>query len=367
VEVALRYAEEQYRTIFENAVEGIFQSTPEGYYLKANPMLARIYGYESPEHLMTGLTDIAHQLYLDPNRRAQFMSILQEDDAIWNFESRIYRRDGSIIWISENARAIRTPEGRQRESQIGARIQQTLLFGRPPSNLPGVAVAALTVPSQQIDGDFYDFLAHHDRCFDVVVGDVMGKGVPAALLGAAIKSRLLHALSRLMYAMGQGQLPQPEEIVNEVHADLTEHFMDLQVFATLCYYRFDLATWRASFVDCGHTKTIHYRRREQECVLLQGENMPLGCNAQEVYRQVMIPFAAGDMFLFYSDGVSEARDKTGEFFDVSRIVELVRLHGSLDPQALIEKVRQAVVAHSGFATFADDLTCVAVSFAPLKG
>ena len=77
---------------------------------------------------------------------------------------------------------------RKREVGIGAKIQQTLLLGQPPKNLTGMRVGALTIPSQQIDGDFYDFFQHTDTCLDVVVGDVMGKGVPAALLGAAIKS-----------------------------------------------------------------------------------------------------------------------------------------------------------------------------------
>lgn len=392
VEDALRHAEEQYRTFFENAVEGIFQTTPEGCFVKANPMLARIYGYATPEELSAALTDIAHQLYVAPNRRAEFMSILQEYDAIWNFESQIYRRDGSVIWISENARAIRAADGRllgyegtvvditarkaaeealalarQRETEIGARIQQLLLLGQPPTHLPDVKIATLTVPSQQIDGDFYDFLSHHDGCFDVVVGDVMGKGVPAALVGAAIKSRILHALSRLMYVSGQSRLPEPEDIVNRVHAEITDQFMNLRVFATLCYVRFDLENRRATFVDCGHTKTIHFQRRQGLCQTLEGDNMPLGCNAQEVYRQVTVLFEPGDMFLFTSDGVTEAQNHDGEFFGAERILELTCRQGSLTPHELIEKVREAIIAHSGSATFADDLTCVAVRIEPMEG
>lgn len=110
-EVALRQAEQKYRSIFENAVEGIFQTTPDGRYLTANPMLARIYGYDSPAELISTLTDIQRQLYADPDRRLQFMRLLQEHDAVWDFESQVYRKDGSVIWISENARAIRDARG----------------------------------------------------------------------------------------------------------------------------------------------------------------------------------------------------------------------------------------------------------------
>ncbi|MEW6494346.1 MAG: response regulator [Cyanobacteriota bacterium] len=110
-ENALRQAEEKYRTIFENAVDGIFQTTPDGHYISANPALARIYGYESSEELMVSLTNIGKQLYVDSNRRAEFRSLIQKYDKVSDFESQVYRKDGSKIWISENARAVRDVTG----------------------------------------------------------------------------------------------------------------------------------------------------------------------------------------------------------------------------------------------------------------
>ncbi len=110
-ERALRQAEQKYRSIFENAVEGIFQTTATGHYLTANPMLAKIYGYDSPAELMASLTDIRHQLYVDTNRREEFIRLLREQEAVWGFESQVYRKDGSIIWISENARAMWDEQG----------------------------------------------------------------------------------------------------------------------------------------------------------------------------------------------------------------------------------------------------------------
>src|SRR5919199_687286 len=110
-ESALRQAEEKYRSIFENAGEGIFQTTPDGRYLSANPALARMYGYKSPEELIARLTNIARQLYVEPNRRAQFIAALEQDQAVSDFESQVYRSDGTIIWISENARAVRDERG----------------------------------------------------------------------------------------------------------------------------------------------------------------------------------------------------------------------------------------------------------------
>jgi PAS domain S-box-containing protein len=103
---ALRRAEQKYRSIFENATEGIFQTTPEGKFLSANPALARIYGYDSPAELLADLTDISCQLYVKPDRRGKFTMAMQTDGRIQEFESQVYRRDKSVIWISENARAV---------------------------------------------------------------------------------------------------------------------------------------------------------------------------------------------------------------------------------------------------------------------
>lgn len=109
---ALLAAEEKYHGIFDHLVEGIFQTTVDGRYLLANAALARIYGYASPEELMRSLTDIARGLYVQEARRDEFVRLMQENDTISGFESQIYRKDGSVIWISENCRAIRDPEGR---------------------------------------------------------------------------------------------------------------------------------------------------------------------------------------------------------------------------------------------------------------
>ncbi len=106
-EEALQQAEAKYRSIFENALEGIFQTTTDGHYVSANPALARLYGYSTPAELIARLTDIEHQLYVEPERRAEFIRMLQENDAALEFESQVYRKDGSVIWISENARAVR--------------------------------------------------------------------------------------------------------------------------------------------------------------------------------------------------------------------------------------------------------------------
>ena len=110
-EELLRIAQEKYHSIVENAMEGIFQSTPSGGYISANPALAKLYGYDSPEELMSDITNISQQLYVDAERRLEFVAAMEADNAVSGFESRVCRKDGRRIWVSENVRAVRDAKG----------------------------------------------------------------------------------------------------------------------------------------------------------------------------------------------------------------------------------------------------------------
>ena len=103
-EEALRRAETRFRDIFENAVEGIYQSSPEGRLLDVNRTMARICGYASPEELCAQVRDLGRDLHVDPPRRAEFDRLLVEHGEVLGYESKIKRQDGMIVWISENAR-----------------------------------------------------------------------------------------------------------------------------------------------------------------------------------------------------------------------------------------------------------------------
>lgn len=110
-EALLKQSEEKYRLIFENVVEGIFQTEPEGLFISVNPAMARIHGFGSPEEMMRYVTNIGEQLYVDPEDRKRYRADLQERGAVRDFEARVYRKDGSIIWTSVNSKAVRGPSG----------------------------------------------------------------------------------------------------------------------------------------------------------------------------------------------------------------------------------------------------------------
>jgi len=110
-ELGAEMAEEKYRTIFEHVQEGIFQTTQDGAFISANPMLAQIYGFDSADELISGMKDISDQLYVDPKRRDEFVEIIRETGIIQNFESQVRRMDGELIWISENVRSVKNLSG----------------------------------------------------------------------------------------------------------------------------------------------------------------------------------------------------------------------------------------------------------------
>ena len=266
----------------------------------------------------------------------------------------------SLRTQAERKRAEAEEVAREREVAIGFRIQQMLLLDEPPRDIPGLRVAALTIPSQRIAGDFYDFFTHQDESLDIIVADVMGKGIPAALLGAATKSHFMEALCHLMALSPAGALPEPREVVSLAHAGMGRQLIELESFVTLCYARVDLTRRRLDLVDCGHPGVIHVRGGTDLCEMLHGDNLPLGIHEGEIYDQITVPFEAGDVFLFYSDGVTEASNAAGERFGTDRLMACVRMNGNLTAEALVGAIRTAVLAFAGSDRLTDDLTCVAI-------
>jgi diguanylate cyclase (GGDEF)-like protein/PAS domain S-box-containing protein len=111
IEQEIKAAEFKYRNIYENAIFGIFQSTQSGQYLNVNPALAKLYGYDSPQHLIESIVDLNEQIYVQPGQRDRFIQQLQENDVVSHFISQVYHRSGKIIWISEHARVVRNEQG----------------------------------------------------------------------------------------------------------------------------------------------------------------------------------------------------------------------------------------------------------------
>jgi PAS domain S-box-containing protein len=110
-EESRKESEERYRSIFENAIEGIFQTTLDGKFVAVNPALARMCGYDSPDEMIATITDIGSQIYVDPGRRDELIRLMQTQKEVTGFEALVYRKNGTFIWISENVRGRRNQAG----------------------------------------------------------------------------------------------------------------------------------------------------------------------------------------------------------------------------------------------------------------
>jgi sigma-B regulation protein RsbU (phosphoserine phosphatase) len=255
--------------------------------------------------------------------------------------------------------AARHTELLEQELQIASIIQTTLLGGDVPTAFQGVDFAALSIPSRTIDGDFYDFYQQGDDTIDLLIGDVMGKGVAAALLGTAVKNEFTKSV--LSHAgISNGERTRPEVIVQQVARNLNGRLIGLERFVTLLYARLRMQNRLLEFVDCGHTETVVHRKKCGHSFVLRGDNVPLGVVVRDIPAQHAIEFRAGDTILFYSDGVTENVNPAGELFGIARLMECVEQWSSCGPQILLDQLRRESTRHCEKSAFGDDFTALAV-------
>lgn len=381
-EEALRFSQEMFRLMYEESPMGLILCDIEGHFVQANPAFCSLVGYTEAELLERTYFDVTPRDFA-AGEQAQLRD-MQQTGRYGPFEIAYLHKDGRRIPVISNGCLVTGAGGKQYiwsiledirehkaaeqaiaeahryQREIETRIEETLLRGRPPAGLKGVDVAVINAPTGHMDGDFTDFVLLHSACFDVLVGDVMGKGILAALVSAGAKSHFLRALATQLAAREAGAWPRPADLVGAVHDNITRQLIDLDCFLTLCYARFDLEAGAVTFVDCGHTKTIRFRAPDHECTFLEGENVPIGFLEVEDYTEVTTDLRPGDVFFFYSDGLTESTDASGSMFGVERLVESIQLHASLDAAGLSRKVLEAVREFSGPGASSDDQTCVAV-------
>jgi phosphoserine phosphatase RsbU/P len=255
----------------------------------------------------------------------------------------------------------------EREEMM-AEIENRLLKTSPPTRLTGATTAALMISAGHLAGDFADYFVYDDRHVDILIGDVMGKGVQSALVAASIKHRFAKALAlndgrvtpRRTFPESGAGVHNLAQVVSRVHAMCIESLLELEIFATLIFARFDLETGKIGIVDCGHLPVIHYRAGTGACALIKGDNYALGMARQHAYQVVDRVVAPGDLLLFYSDGVTESRSPAGDMFGEQRLAELVQRCHDQPPAELMETIRAEAAAFCGGEHFDDDFSCIAL-------
>jgi len=251
---------------------------------------------------------------------------------------------------------------RSKELEIGAHIQRRLLYSPPPSTINAIRTASVSIPSQSVDGDFCDFFDLGESIVDVVVGDVMGKGVPAALVGAGIKTSLQRCLLDLVMRAGKKDLPGPANLIRALDKLVCAELIQLNTFLTLCYARFDADEARMRYVNCGHPKIVHWQANEGVVRLLDATAVPLGFTDSEAYVEQEVTLAVGDLVLFYSDGITDLKTEAGGRLGTSGFAEWIGPRAHLALSDLTRELVDLQAASPGGVAIRDDFTCVAVRY-----
>jgi sigma-B regulation protein RsbU (phosphoserine phosphatase) len=258
----------------------------------------------------------------------------------------------------ENARlyeTIRANEERlEKEIRFAQRVQHALLPVELPKRMKGVDVAARFAPARELGGDLYDFLAPEPNTLAVAVGDVSGKGVPAALYSAFAGELIRSRTFRRRYAPDRFS---PAGVLASTNIILHERQLE-EYYCTLCYALFDLKRRVVTLANSGLPYPVRCSGDEVAQITLPG--VPLGSFAGSTYEEVSFDLAAGDVVVFCSDGVFEANDALGREFGAERLVSVVRQQCRGTARDLVNAIFAAVDEFRGDTPANDDMTAVAV-------
>ncbi len=265
----------------------------------------------------------------------------------------VFIRDESVF----HASLARVAFEQSRDIENSARLQAAVLMEGRRVRVKSLDYQTSTIPSKLVDGDFLDVLKLTDNTVDFILGDVMGKGMDAAILGAMIKFGIVRSLA--MCLSGAGGLPEPAAICAAAEAEVVHHLLARKSYATLTYARYEELRRAFMFVDCGHSSVIHFSHRTGQCWRVKGGNMPLGFAQEQVYRGYGLPIDPGDSLLLFTDGLSECCNRWGEAFGEERIMYMLRTYSGLSPAELAGMIMKIGFMYSAVG-FDDDVSLICI-------
>jgi phosphoserine phosphatase RsbU/P len=258
----------------------------------------------------------------------------------------------------ENARLYETisanEERLENELRFAQRVQAALLPAELPKRMKGVDVAARFAPARELGGDLYDYLSPEANCLVVAVGDVSGKGVPAALYGA-FAGELIR--SRTFRRRNSPQGFSPATVLSSANTILHERQLE-EYYCTLCYAVFDLKRRTVVLSNSGLPYPI--RCSGNECLPVEIAGVPLGSFAGSSYDEVSFSLSKDDVFVFCTDGVFEAMNAEGGEFGAGRLLDVVRGAQTLPAREIVDRIFAAVEVFRGNEPPNDDMTAVAI-------
>lgn len=366
--------EAKFRSIFENSIDGIFQTTPEGKYLSVNPSLAQIYGYDSAEQMIQELTDIAKQLYVDSDRRQQFTSLIETTGKVAGFESQVYRRDGSIIWISENARVVRDEQGKvlyyegtveditqrkqaeealakanaeiqalnaklsaenirmQGELSVARQLQQMILpKDTELKEIRDLEVCGFMQPADEVGGDYYDVLQQGGK-IKIAIGDVTGHGLESGMVMLMVQMAV-----RTLLTSGEDDPIKFLEAINQaVYGNVQRMNTDKNLTLALLDYE------RGKMTLSGQHEEIILVRANGEVQRIDTMNLgfPIGLeeSISDFLDKLILHLETDDIVVLFTDGITEAENADKEMYGVERLCQMVQKHRHLSAVEICNKI-----------------------------
>ncbi len=265
-----------------------------------------------------------------------------------------YMRDSLKTHIRELTEATAARERMESELAVARKIQAGMVPGELPP-FPGgerLDLCAILEPARQVGGDLYDFFALDDGRLCIVVGDVSGKGIPAAL-SMARTITLVKAAAR--------EERSPDGILARVNAELCSR-NDSCLFVTLFCVIVDAVRGELCYANAGHNPPLIARRGARAVFLRGGECIALGIEEEAAFKGAAVPFSPGDTLFLYTDGVTEAFDRERRMFSEPRLVEEVSARAGDSAAELVEGILRRVRDHAGDAPQSDDITMVVVKY-----
>lgn len=258
----------------------------------------------------------------------------------------------------ENARLyeeVSTTEARmEKELRFARRVQAALLPTKLPKRLKGVDVDASFSAARELGGDFYDYLVPESHTLIVALGDVSGKGVPAALYSVLAGELVRGRTFRRRYVPERSS---PAAVLMSINTILHERQLE-EYYCTLCYAIFDLKRKSVTLSNSGVPYPV--RASGDHCGPIEAPGVPLGSFPGMTYDEVTLPLASGDVFVFCSDGVSEAMNRKSEEFGSQRLIDIVSKTRHLTAKEIVHSIVQGVDAHRAGFPPNDDTTIVAL-------
>ena len=375
---ALRQAEEKYHSIFDHAVEGIFQTTPQGQYLSANPALAKIYGYDSPLELIASVRDICNQIYVNPQRRGEFIALMQRDGVVREFESEIYQKNHEKRWILENVRAVRGLDGeveyyegtvqditdRKRaqealersQAALAAELAEAAQYVRsllPPEQVEPFGIQWRYLPSSQLGGDSFGYQWLDQDHLALYLLDVSGHGIGAALLSITVMN-VLRARS-----LPGADFFNPASVLQALHLAFPFSQQNGKFF-TIWYGVYNQRTRQLIYTTGGHHGAVLLPAREQPQILkTKGPIVGIVEHPQFATESITMPMHA--RLYVFSDGMFEVTRRDESMMTFEQFADLLA-HFAETPGSALGAILLELREIRHGEEFEDDLSIVELTF-----